>query len=113
MNRVPALLRTSFEVTDEYGVPIAVYAARRLAAGASPQVQREILGRALEALAPGGLLVYSTCSLEREENEEVVGGSVVRSMRRLPGRAQVGDDDGLSVWTFSLYRVARSLAQHA
>jgi 16S rRNA (cytosine967-C5)-methyltransferase len=50
------------------------------------RLQREILGRALEALAPGGRLVYSTCSLEREENEEVVGGSVVRSMRRMPGR---------------------------
>src|SRR5947209_4886741 len=49
-------------------------------------LQREILGRALDALAPGGRLVYSTCSLEQEENEEVVGGSVVRSMRRLPGR---------------------------
>jgi len=50
------------------------------------RLQREILGRAIEALAPGGRLVYSTCSLEREENEEVAGGSVVRSMRRLPGR---------------------------
>jgi len=50
------------------------------------RLQREILGRAIEALAPGGRLVYSTCSLEREENEEVVGGSVVRSMQRIPGR---------------------------
>ncbi len=34
--------------------------------------QREVLGRALECLAPGGVLVYSTCSLEPEENEGVV-----------------------------------------
>jgi 16S rRNA (cytosine967-C5)-methyltransferase len=50
------------------------------------QVQKLILGRALDALAPGGRLVYSTCSLELEENEEVVGAGVVRSVRRLPGR---------------------------
>ncbi len=36
------------------------------------QTQRAILSHALAALAPGGRLVYSTCSLEPEENEEVV-----------------------------------------
>jgi 16S rRNA (cytosine967-C5)-methyltransferase len=45
---------------------------------------------ALEALAPAGLLVYSTCSLEAEENEEVVAaahaGVLADTMRRLPGR---------------------------
>ena len=34
--------------------------------------QRAILSQALDVLAPGGRLVYSTCSLEQEENEEVV-----------------------------------------
>ncbi len=34
--------------------------------------QRAILSNALDALAPGGRLVYSTCSLEPEENELVV-----------------------------------------
>jgi len=34
--------------------------------------QREILTSALGALAPGGRLIYSTCSLEPEENEQVV-----------------------------------------
>ncbi len=34
--------------------------------------QREILAAALGRLAPGGRLVYSTCSLEPEENERVV-----------------------------------------
>lgn len=34
--------------------------------------QREILAAALKRLAPGGRLVYSTCSLEPEENEAVV-----------------------------------------
>ena len=39
----------------------------RLAAG-----QEEMLTNALAVLAPGGRLVYSTCSLEPEENEQVV-----------------------------------------
>ncbi|MGC9199692.1 MAG: transcription antitermination factor NusB [Acidobacteriaceae bacterium] len=34
--------------------------------------QRQILSSALARLAPGGNLIYSTCSLEPEENEQVV-----------------------------------------
>jgi 16S rRNA (cytosine967-C5)-methyltransferase len=48
-----------------------------------------ILRNALDCLAPGGRLVYSTCSLEREENQEVVaisGARVIETMERLPGR---------------------------
>jgi 16S rRNA (cytosine967-C5)-methyltransferase len=50
-------------------------------------LQRKILGNALESLKPGGKLVYSTCSLEREENEDIVAGlPVVSTHLRLPGR---------------------------
>jgi len=51
--------------------------------------QIAILRNALTQLAPKGLLVYSTCSLEREENEDVVaatGAKVLKTMQRLPGR---------------------------
>jgi len=49
--------------------------------------QRQILEQALGALAPGGRLVYATCSLEPEENENVVLGMHVQSTYlRLPGR---------------------------
>lgn len=48
----------------------------------------------LKLLAPGGKLLYATCSLEREENEDVVGEILAkhstlrleREMWRLPGR---------------------------
>jgi 16S rRNA (cytosine967-C5)-methyltransferase len=53
--------------------------------------QVAILRNGLNQLAPGGLLVYSTCSLEREENQEVIalsGAMVVTMMQRLPGRDQ-------------------------
>lgn len=38
------------------------------------ELQRELLGASAKLLAPGGLLVYATCSLEPEENEEQVNG---------------------------------------
>ena len=54
------------------------------------QIQRAILKNALECLASGGVLIYSTCSLEREENEDVVRAVApdrVRAERlRVPGR---------------------------
>jgi 16S rRNA (cytosine967-C5)-methyltransferase len=51
--------------------------------------QIAILRNALAQLAPDGRLVYSTCSLEHEENEDVVaasGAKVLETMQRLPGR---------------------------
>jgi 16S rRNA (cytosine967-C5)-methyltransferase len=48
-----------------------------------PRRQRAILAQARALLAPGGVLVYSTCSLEPEENEQVAGPGV---LQRLPGR---------------------------
>jgi 16S rRNA (cytosine967-C5)-methyltransferase len=43
--------------------------------------QRELLARAAEAVAPGGRLVYATCSSEPEENEDVVGAVLARDDR--------------------------------
>ena len=52
--------------------------------------QKAILCNALDLLTPEGRLVYSTCSLEFEENEGVVSaipkGRVIRTLHRIPGR---------------------------
>lgn len=40
--------------------------------------QRELIDSAFHALRPGGTLVYSTCTLNRQENEEVVNGLLAR-----------------------------------
>jgi 16S rRNA (cytosine967-C5)-methyltransferase len=56
--------------------------------------QSLILSQAVQFLAPGGRLLYATCSLEPEENQEVVHGVLQmrsdlrceRELWRLPGR---------------------------
>jgi len=58
------------------------------------ELQRAILANALTHLEPGGRLVYSTCSLEKEENEEVAAAvlekaehaRLVQTAKRIPGR---------------------------
>lgn len=54
-----------------------------------PPIQRAMLRNALQALAPGGVLVYATCSLEIEENENIVRDVChdygVEMARRMPG----------------------------
>jgi 16S rRNA (cytosine967-C5)-methyltransferase len=41
--------------------------------------QAELLNAAAERVTAGGLLVYSTCSLEAEENDEQVDGFLARN----------------------------------
>jgi 16S rRNA (cytosine967-C5)-methyltransferase len=47
------------------------------------QRQISILRSALEKLQPGGRLLYATCSLEPEENEDVIARMLTQSVFRL------------------------------
>jgi 16S rRNA (cytosine967-C5)-methyltransferase len=57
--------------------------------------QKAILRNALAALKPGGRLVYATCSLEKEENEEVVVAVLRESAARLRLRSELRRLPGL------------------
>ncbi len=69
--------------------------------------QKALLTNALDSLAPDGLLIYSTCSLEPEENREVVQAvlesrpdhAAKPALERIPGR---DPGDG-----FHAYRIHR------
>jgi 16S rRNA (cytosine967-C5)-methyltransferase len=72
--------------------------------------QRAILGAALRAACPGGRVVYSTCSMEPEENEEVVAAVLaeVRDARVLPIQDRIEEMRGQGIVTVTgaenLYR---------
>lgn len=61
--------------------------------------QRAVLAQGAELVAPGGLLVYATCSLLAAENEQEVGGGFERvaEVVRWPHR-QAGDGFGWRMW---------------
>jgi 16S rRNA (cytosine967-C5)-methyltransferase len=52
--------------------PEVLYRARSTIIAASAELQRDLLDRAAQWMKPRGTLVYSVCSLEPEEGEEVV-----------------------------------------
>ncbi len=65
------------------------------------RLQKKLIKHAFSLLKPGGTLVYSTCSLEPEENEEVaeyllekVGGTAERIDLSIKGDCK----QGLTVW---------------
>jgi 16S rRNA (cytosine967-C5)-methyltransferase len=61
--------------------------------------QREILASAHQLAAPGGRIVYATCSLLRAENQDVVGGAATIPLVQVwPERGQaLGDGATLTV----------------
>ena len=67
-----------------------------------PQRQLAILRSALAQVAPRGRLIYSTCSLEKEENEDVVEQSLSenKSLRLLDCRSELNGlkDSGELTW---------------
>ena len=58
--------------------PEVLYRARPRIIAEGAELQRKLLDRAAEWVKPGGILVYSVCSLEPEEGEQVVRDFVDR-----------------------------------
>ncbi len=44
-----------------------------------PELQKAILASAAQCVKPGGVLVYSTCTLERAENEDIISGFLAQN----------------------------------
>ena len=69
-----------------------------------PEVQRAILDVAVRYVKPGGVLVYSTCTVLRRENEEVVQGFLEDHPEyktdplRLPAHVGDGGEGMLTLW---------------
>jgi signal transduction histidine kinase len=70
-----ALLATSPEIADEYGIPLALYAARRLAANADAPLQRKMVGL-LEAMLGRVWLSPAAAHMLAEVSESVEAASL-------------------------------------
>ena len=72
--------------------PEVLYRARPPIIAANAELQAKLLDRAVRWLKPGGALVYSVCSLERQEGEDVLSAFLDRThdfqigtLENLPG----------------------------
>jgi 16S rRNA (cytosine967-C5)-methyltransferase len=65
------------------------------------QRQRAILAAALHSVHPGGRVIYSTCSLEPEENEQVVAAVLTanQNVRPVSLEARIGELHGKGILT--------------
>ena len=79
--------------------PEVMYRARPATIAHAAELQARLLDRALAWLKPGGTLVYSVCSLERVEGEDVIaafmqrnGGVRVDLPTGLPSFVPVGEE---------------------
>jgi 16S rRNA (cytosine967-C5)-methyltransferase len=68
--------------------------------GRFAEQQKRILSRAVEVLKPGGQLIYSTCSVELEENEEVIKDLNLKLIRKLGTWPQREGSDGFFMAVF-------------
>jgi 16S rRNA C967 or C1407 C5-methylase (RsmB/RsmF family) len=69
-------------------------------------VQKQLLSAGFRCLKPGGLLIYSTCSLLQEENEDIVQHLLDRMPEAMLLEAQVPglvSHPGLLVWQSRRY----------
>ena len=63
------------------------------------RLQKRLITRAFDLLAPGGVLVYSTCTFAPEENEAVVAHLLQeRPARVLPFNIPIESSSGLTEW---------------
>ncbi len=66
------------------------------------RLQKELISHALSILNPNGVLVYSTCSLEPEEDEEVIQFALDNFKVKLEKIDCIGDN-GLTKFEFTKY----------
>ena len=60
------------------------------------KLQKKLIKTASKCLKPGGVMVYSTCSLEVEENEEVIDFALKNTDLKLVSTALTIGDEGLT-----------------
>ena len=84
--------------------PEVLYRARPRTIAEGAELQNRLLDRAAEWLRPGGSLVYSVCSLEPEEGEEVVSAFLERQrdlrldrIAELPAFAPVSSEGSVRI----------------
>lgn len=67
------------------------------------KLQREIVDDAIKLLAPGGMLLYSTCTFSPEENEQVIEYLLEKNedLSLVPMKMCEGFDHGHPEWTLT------------